>query len=402
MMSRLNGIIPPSLPPLPSLHSGGNYNNASTYNTFAPVQNNSTESFPMPEIRTEADLHMFNQFMVSLGRSAVGIDIPQNGLNMQHTPSFGSSLSNSNSSVTGSPLSDQSPIEDLFNPQELASLGLDLPGLSSVPQLPPPANTVNFGSMYPSLDNRVRSQSDMGDFKRTIAALPPRNHSVSAMPNFADFGGMGNNMDFGFDFYAQAKPNVGGSMRPTDFNKKTYHHVPALGAAVSSRMRESRMRTEVEDDSAPPSDDEMSTPRGSPAPISRPRISVRQLLTADDLSDGDDLKLPAIKAEHGTPPEEIHLPSLHELARPPTKRQVEDDIVRGVKRLELEAGERARPPTADGLAPTAFTATRRVVDPERMQHAAMIKAWLIHVNLEFRKRRLLDVSDDEDELDEDE
>ena len=352
----------------------------------------------MPEIRTEADLNMFNQFMISLGRSAAGLEMNQPA--MQHSSSsFGSSLSNS--SVTGSPLSDQSPIEDLFNPEELASLGLGLPLLPSGPQLPPAAqNTVNFGSVYPNIDNRVRSHSDMGEFKRTIAGLPPRNHSVSGMSSYPDMGMSG--MDqFNFDFLAQSKPNVGGSMQPRDFSKKTYRHVAPLGAAVSSRMRESRLRTAIEDDSAPPSEDEASTPRGSPAPRlaplpSRPRISVQQLLTSDDLPDGDDLKLPAIlDAEHAPAPEDLHLPSLRDLARPPSKRQVEDDIVRGVKRLELEDGERARPPTAKPVA-------SRRVDPERMQHAAMIKAWLIHVNLEFRKRRLLEDREEEDELDDDE
>jgi hypothetical protein len=154
------------------------------------------------------------------------------------------------------------------------------------------------------------------------------------------------------------------------------------------------------------------------------KMSVRNLLLSDEDADPS-LKLPAIhRAVSNEQDKTSHLPGIQELdsAAPPThlptKRHTEDDIVRGVKRMELLDRGSASPSTSDSrpvsrhgsLDATPIEVTKEV----RRRHAIMIRSWLVAVNLEFRRRRLDALSqgvehfqeqiaevdeDDEDELD---
>jgi hypothetical protein len=194
-----------------------------------------------------------------------------------------------------------------------------------------------------------------------------------------------------------------------------------------------------------------------------PRISVRSLLLSDEDADPA-LKLPAISSEFDQHVEN-HLPSLHEshldvyrsspvpsanLAsassssstpsssrsslslgstslpgiasltsvsssrddddiHPPAKRHTEDDIVRGVKRLELadqqahqlsalpaqcdressrRSGSTSRRgsivSTSTNLSSTAAMSSREM----RKRHTALIKAWIVAVNVGFQRRQV--------------
>lgn len=456
MVHRLNNLVPsaaptntyPSMGNMPSMPM--NFGNPSPFgtsnnNSFAGLSSQLSSSIPggggqnqmqMPEIRNEADLAVFNQFMMSLGRDAAN-HVPHA---MAHGPSY-----DSNSGSTSSPLSTESPIEDLFNPEELASLGLSgMPGMSST-SLPSdlagngPSGSGGYGHMYPSLNGldmprpRATSSSDIADLaKRPIAGLP-RSHSVAnkgsaanAMPSSSMYN-MGPNpypelpafdhpvSDFNnplpndfssFDSLARSKdPMPAATMAPRDFYKKTYRHIAPLGAAVSSRTsslleRQSSERTEMDDD-----DDEEGS-RSSSGGMATPKISVRSLLV-DDADIDPSLRLPAIDkhAEIGH-----RLPSLHDshldvYTHAPAKRHTEDDITGGVKRLELADKEysasASRSPEALDLPRTPTGADH--IKELRRRHTALIKSLIVAVNVGFQRRlmeqeaRMMDERDEDDE-----
>ena len=405
----------------------------------------------MPEIRNEADLAVFNQFMMSLGRDASG--------HVPHAMAHGASY-DSNSGSSSSPLSTESPIEDLFNPEELASLGLSgMPGIpsASLPDISLNGSSNNaFGHMYPSLSGldmprqRATSSSDVDLSKRPIAGLP-RSHSVankgtssSTMPMYnlgpnpypelptfdhplGEFNNPLPNDYSSFDSLARSSkdPMPAATMAPRDFYKKTYRHVAPLGAAVSSRQsslleRQSSERTEMDDD-----EDE----RSSSEDMQTPKISVRSLLVNDADIDPS-LRLPAIDRR----PEAAHdLPSLHDThldvytsasragaagpagpADPyhaPAKRHTDDDITGGVKRLELADREYSSSRSPELIDPPARRTPAQAqgdhVKELRKRHTALIKSWIVAVNVGFQRRqaeaaaRMMDERDDEDE-DEDE
>lgn len=460
MISRLNSLVPPALPStLPTFSSlpenGYQYDDSYTnqgFNSYlsmpnAPTHPPSSNSLPIPEIRTEADLAMFNQFMISLGRDAA-MSSHSNGIQpMIHSTSFGSIASDSTSS--NSPLSDPSPIEDLFNPEELASLGLSgMPGIpvdglkgpsiSHDHMAQPLPSGQSYGGLYPSLEtlhsrSRHGSLSDPQDIsKRAIAGLPRSTSIPNSTPSLppkpeylSNFYGLGptpyaslSHLDsssstlyghnsFGsnglhnyssFDSLARSKSNVpAATLAQKDFYKKTYRHVAPLGAAMSSRFRKSAERTGSEDDH----EAELEEPSGmyddEVEEQLTPKISVRSLLLSDDQADPR-LKLPAINATHDEP---LSLPSLNEQldlddlrvgsssssTRPttpsrnyiPVKRHTEDDIVRGVKRLEVSPSTMSIMEVGVEMEMNEQTRTRR-------RHAAIIRAWLVALNLQWRRK----------------
>lgn len=434
MINRLNSISMPSLPNqlsnMPGMNGNGGYQSfGNGYSNFAQSLP-APQSMAMPEIRTEADLALFNQFMISLGRDAANhgsAPIP-----MAQVPSYGGS-----SGSSSSPLSDQSPIEDLFNPDELASLGLagmpgmPIPGIGAPSQdlaTSLPNQSVSFAGLYPQLDNlhlsrsRGHSMSDVEPSKRTIAGLP-RNHSIansnlSAKPSFASnvyglgsnpypdlgnldslstdfYSGLGSNDQmYNFDSLARSKvPPPPATLAPRDFYKKTYRHVAPLGAAPSSRLAESSERSSVADSPESIEEELEDMPES--------RISVRNLLISDDMVDPS-LRLPAlhrISSREDTPGQ---LPGVDSISRPrspphatPVKRHTEDDILRGVKRLELD--DRSSP-AIDDRRPGSARAREAIPREVRRHHAMMIRAWLVSVNLEWRRRRLEALGADFDRL----
>jgi hypothetical protein len=160
-------------------------------------------------------------------------------------------------------------------------------------------------------------------------------------------------------------------------------------------MNESSLRTEIDTEDE---EDVESTMADSPEEMNTPKISIKSLLTADDLPDGPDLVLPAIHSPNDD--EEHHdLPSVRDIEgyRPPVKRHTEDEMVRAVKRLELDerGGRRA---SVDILPVPAG------LEDERRKHAALIRAWLVAVNLEYRSKRLEEmgerIQDERDEREE--
>lgn len=405
----------------------------------------------MPEIRNEADLAVFNQFMMSLGRDAAN-HVPHA---MAHGPTF-----DSNSGSSSSPLSTESPIEDLFNPEELASLGLS--GMPGIPQASMPTDlsthgsTSNggFGHVYPSLSGldvprpRATSSSEIDLSKRPIAGLP-RSHSLAnkgsssnlpsssmynlgpnpypELPSFdhpaSDFANPLPNDFSSFDVLARSNkdPLPAATMAPRDFYKKTYRHIAPLGAAVSSRSsaaleRHSSERTAMDDDE----DERSSSSEG----MATPKITVRSLLV-DDADIDPSLRLPAIE-NRGESSSPYHLPSLHDThldvytssragsADPhpatyaPAKRHTEDDITGGVKRLELADREYSSSRSPEVDSPGRRTPAQSQGDhlkELRKRHTALIKSWIVAVNVGFQRRqaeakaRMMDEVDEEDELD---
>ncbi|OCF31155.1 hypothetical protein I316_07122 [Kwoniella heveanensis BCC8398] len=522
MMQRLNNLVPPSLPPgFPTIPSLQAFNmtlnplgNMPSYSNYSPLSNGGSSNFgsqagpspplSIPEIKTEADLAMFNEFMISLGRDAAG----------QHTqhvqPMVHSTSGSSGALTTDSPLSDGSNgVEDLFNPEELASLGLT--GLPGIPipgangtsdhsssdlshSLPNPSPSISFGGLYPSLDSmrhRTGSAPDVSTLsdghKRPIANLPRAStgslHSLpnsttkppylsnmyglgpaayAELPNFMSSNGASDyNSGFdhnyaSFDSLARAKQNIGHSypaatLAPKDFYKKTYRHVAPLGASLSSRARESAERdTAVEDEDG--YDDEYAAAVEEPVEIdgdddieTTPKIPVRSLLTADQAD--PDLKLPAIGSGAGTEDGgRMSLPSLSSLnnhhhyrsssiasasasstprgspapslpsvlpsiSALPVKRHTDEEIVRGVKRLELGGGEAIRTDRAsseDDEEEKERAERLAIMREMRKRHAQLIKGWLVAVNLEWRRKqaeeaqaqKLRDVTEEEEEEDE--
>jgi len=384
--------------------NGGSYSSGMSHMAIPGQQ-----QMQMPEIRNEADLAMFNTFMMSLGRDAAN-QVP-------HAMAHGASY-DSNSGSSSSPLSTESPIEDLFNPDELASLGLSgMPGMAS--SLPTDLGmNQSYGHMYPSLSgldmprHRAASSTELDMSKRPIAGLP-RSHSVatkgsnsypasfnmdhngySDIPDFAQSGQDFSNTlsgDFSsFDSLARSKnPMPAATMAPRDFYKKTYRHVAPLGAAVSSRqsaLRESSERTEMDDDD----EDDRSI---SPSSDMTPKISVRSLLVDDENIDPE-LRLPAISArQHAS----FSIPSLHDShldvytrsgssdTHLPAKRHTEDDLTGGVKRLELADREysSSRSPEGDDRRPGTADHSKEL----RRRHTALIKSWIVAVNIGFMRRQ---------------
>jgi hypothetical protein len=410
MINRLNTLVPPSVSsgypslPLPG-NNGGNFSNGMSnlgypslpglpgLNTLSNTQN----PLPLPEINTEADLAMFNQFMISLGRDTANTNLPAiPPISMAHAPSFGQASAGSALSTgsSNSPLSDQSPIEDLFAPDELASLGLA--GMPGIPSAPAPTSTsqVQFGGLYPTLDHgraRATSAADISDLsRRTIASLPRANSQSQILPksdfnpSYPDLSGF--NADFSFDSLARTKSTMPATLAPREFYKKTYRHVAPLGASLSSRLHESAERTAFEDEDYD-EPDEMD--------VETPKISVRSLL-ADDST----LTLPAI--DHPDVEDGEARPTLPSIAsalnpRPPVKRHTEDEIVRGVKRLELRDGFAPSPsPAPEDRTRASRSARESVSGDSRRRHAALIRAWLVAVNLEWRKKRLSEISEASD------
>ncbi|WWC60415.1 uncharacterized protein I303_102987 [Kwoniella dejecticola CBS 10117] len=484
MMHRLNNLVPPSMPQgypqipssngfdqytpplnpsvnaypaLPTLPGGGLPSSMSSFGPSPPLS--------IPEIKTEADLQMFNEFMISLGRDASG-QYGNHVQSMMHTASGGGGSIN-----TDSPLSDASNgVEDLFNPEELASLGLT--GMPGIPipgthhdhvstsgsdlshSLPNESPSISFGGMYPSLEgmrHRTGSASEITDHnKRPIAGLPrastgslhpvPSINSNNKSSYTSNFYGLGatqyaelpfstmeyshNNSGLGstngggidnfssFDSLARSKQNLypAATLAPKDFYKKTYRHVQPLGASLSARARESAERGTAdheEDDEDELIDEPEQIHEDDDDLDKTPKIPVRSLLSAED-SDPD-LKLPAIASREANGSPTRTLPSISEinhyrsnsmslasssstprgspapsLSALPVKRHTEEEIVRGVKRLELGSGESVSVEKEEDK-------TAMIVREMRKRHAQLIRSWLIAVNLEFRRKKLEEI-----------
>ncbi|WWC68530.1 uncharacterized protein I206_102459 [Kwoniella pini CBS 10737] len=488
MMHRLNNLVPPSMPQsypqvsptnafdqytppldasintypsLPNLPGGGLPSSMSSFGPTPPLS--------IPEIKTEADLQMFNEFMISLGRDAAG----QYGNHVQ--PMMHTTSGSGGSINTDSPLSDGSTgAEDLFNPDELASLGLT--GMPGIPipgshndnisnsgsgsdlshSLPNGSPSISFGGLYPSLEgmrHRTGSASEITDHtKRPIASLPRgstgslhpvpnvNNNKPSHTSNFyglgptpyaelpfntmdyshnnsglGSFTASGNNNFSSFDSLARSKQNLYpvATLAPKDFYKKTYRHVQPLGTSLSARARESAERgtaANQDDDDDDDEDDFTEEPEEMPEEDDddsekTPKIPIRALLSAEE-SDPD-LKLPAIASrdQNGSPTRT--LPSISEInhyrsnsiassssalrgspipssSAVPIKRHTEEEIVRGVKRLELGSGESVSVEKEEDK-------TALIVREMRKRHARLIRSWLIAVNLEFRRKKLEDI-----------
>jgi hypothetical protein len=191
-----------------------------------------------------------------------------------------------------------------------------------------------------------------------------------------------------FDSLARSKnPMPAATMAPRDFYKKTYRHVAPLGAPVSSRqsaLRESSERTEMDDDD----EDDRSTSQSSDM---TPKISVRSLLVDEENIDPE-LRLPKISTRQRT---SFSIPSLHDshldvYTRPssethlPAKRHTEDELTGGVKRLELADREysTSRSPEIDSRPGTADHSKEL-----RRRHTALIKSWIVAVNIGFMRRQ---------------
>lgn len=471
MVHRLNNLVPsapssypgmnsmPSMPmnfsnPSPFGSSNNSFSGLSSLSSSMPNQN----QMQMPEIRNEADLAVFNQFMMSLGRDAAN-HLPHS---MAHGPSF-----DSNSGSSSSPLSTESPIEDLFNPEELASLGLS--GMPGIPSATIPnglsvngsASNGAFGHVYPSLSGldvprpRATSSSEMDLSKRPIAGLP-RSHSVAnkgsvpnlpsssmynlgpnpypELPSFdhpaSDFANPLPNDFSSFDALARSNkdPLPAATMAPRDFYKKTYRHVAPLGAAVSSRSSavleqySSERTAMIDDEDERPSSERSSSSEG----MMTPKISVRSLLV-DEADIDPSLRLPAIerhvKIAHNLPSlHDTHLDDYtssragsadpHPAIHAPAKRHTEDEITGGVKRLELadrEYSSSRSPEVADSPGRrTPAQAQGDHIKELRKRHTALIKSWIVAVNVGFQRRqaeakaRMMEELDEEDELNDEE
>ncbi|BEI93849.1 uncharacterized protein CcaverHIS019_0603080 [Cutaneotrichosporon cavernicola] len=408
MISRLNTLMPPRLPTaynMPSL--GGNPGLPSNISPFSYPSlpnighghNGQTPSVPpiqIPEIRTEQDLTMFNQFMVSLGReTAAGM------------PSLDSGSSTSSSRNSLSPLSvaENSPIEDLFNPSELASLGLaGMPGIPT--STPSPNGSVSLGSLYPSLDGmdngrpRAGSVNELEHTRRPIAGLPRSgSHSAaSKMGHGQLYGGVsasqypqipewnvspanGEGQSYAsFDSLgSRSRSSVpAATLAPRDFYKRTFRHIAPLGAAPHTESSERSTVADDEDSASDTSSDDTISPR----------IPIGALCSGHP-----SLKLPAIGNHDG---DSSPLPSLRSLRRgisparnPPVKRHTDDTLVHGVKRLELE--DRTRSDSPLSLEDDSRSSTANPEDMRR-RHAALIRAWLLAVNLEFKRRQVAEMS----------
>ncbi|TXT07507.1 hypothetical protein VHUM_03227 [Vanrija humicola] len=436
MIARLNALMPPGLPsasfPQLSALAGAAGANGPFYPGM-PNLNLQTPSsmppMPIPDIRTEADLALFNQFMVSLGREAT----QPNGPAAFAMESNGSSASGSNASRNSlSPLSENSPIEDLFNPSELASLGLaGMPGIPQGASLPNNAGSVSLGSLYPSLDSldsrpRAASLSEAAEPpRRPIAGLPRAgstsgstarqafNYSgggESQYPNLPNNwlssppGGTAEQNFASFDSLARSRGSLpAATLAPRDFYKRTYRHIAPLGAAPNHR--ESAERTGADED-----DDEESVSSEENDRDMHGRIAINALLADGDPAyklpairrlENDSTTLPSLRQQLSVP-----TPSRRTLSparNPPVKRHTDDDnIVHGVKRLELDDRRRGDSPALEGVSsPSSGTSSAATSRPPtaaprdpmaemRRRHAALIRAWLVAVNLEFKRKQVAD------------
>lgn len=436
MINRLNALAPLStnLAPMPTNYDTSPFSASvssvtSSYPPFSAGPGPAPNQMPLiPDfIQNEGDLAMFNQFMMNLGRDAAG--------NTSVPPPLNHSMSFSGSSGSSPSLnSEKSGLEDLFNPEELASLGLaGMPGIP-IPSMPSAAsNSANMANslpssnafnLYPSLDGlqklRVGSMPDADDVSKRHIANLPRAHSVAnpmgntffdhAHDNFS-FGNMGSMNGHGpvhdfasFDSLARSKPMVpAATMAPREVYKRSYRHVAPLGASVSSRLasaRESNERTLVDE---PLHEDDADSVAEDEAPT--PRISVASLLLSDERADPT-LKLPALHLDAEARP--ARLPSLSGLemrdapspaasgsssSRPasrgggvPSKRHTEDEITRGVKRMELADRQPSLPPRAaadEGEDGARADETRDA----RRRHVQLIRHWIVGVNLAWKRRQ---------------
>lgn len=142
-----------------------------------------------------------------------------------------------------------------------------------------------------------------------------------------------------------------------------------------------------------------------------PKISVRSLLVNDEDIDPE-LRLPAISSrQHAS----FSIPSLHDshldvyTSRPtnsdshlPAKRHTEDELTGGVKRLELADRE-----YSSSRSPELMDSPRRVGSPDhvrelRRRHTALIKSWIVAVNIGFMRRQAEEAARRMDEVDEEE
>lgn len=413
MIQRLNALMPPGLPAgFAGLANGNGHQGLPTnispfsYPSLPNLGGNvpSTANVPplsIPEIRTEADLALFNQFMVSLGREAAG----PHGLPMEHATSSSATSASGASRNSLSPLSvsDNSPIEDLFNPSELASLGLaGMPGISAngagatSPSAVGASNgnhSVNLGSLYPSLDGhldasrpRAGSASAAHDKQhRPIANLPRAgSHSAASRGPYpsAPLNQVPEHWTPGQDQYAsfdslaaRSRSSVPvATLAPRDFYKRTYRHVAPLGAAPNHR--ESAERTGAGEDDED-SDSTASSDLHIPLDSGDPSLKLPALQHLDEHVEA----LPSIR---DLTPRRTVSPARH----PPVKRHTDEQLIHGVKRLELEDRRRSDSPMSDDSRPVT-------ADPAAMRrrHAALIRAWLVAVNLEFKRKQLAAVEE---------
>nr|ODN90365.1 hypothetical protein L204_05970 [Cryptococcus depauperatus CBS 7855] len=503
MIQRLNALVPPAipstLPPIPSFAGFSNltpngfpqfgypgfgslHNNV--YPTTANMAQSSFNGLPIPEIKTEADLEMFNNFMISLGRDTVGMGGHRPQPMSQSGSGSGASSSHAHSgSGSLSPLLDQSNgVEDLFNAEELASLGLaGMPGIpvASKGNTPdnhlsrslsdhPPTN-ISLGSLYPNLEG-IRSKTNSAPeiptindpSKRPIANLPrvgvnsvsyqgqsqkanqyPNLYGLESTPYAEPSHGLINSLsssDFtssqsqqpnsnyaNFDTLARSKQTFHSvTLAPKDFYRKTFHHVAPLGTSIANRAKESAERTSMFDEDSGGSE--------STSLECTPKIPVASLIirsaSGDMLPESPvGLKLPAISPSHvdeqGTDLPSIYSIGQHrtsssisgsgsvssdhsssgasDIATPratsprrgiPTKRPTEDEIVRGVKRLELGSGEALERDDEGASLAIEKTESDLFSAKLRKKHVMLIRLWIMAVNFEFGRKRIAESLDE--------
>ena len=362
--------------------------------------------------------------MVSLGRDTINEHYVTNSSGTNYGQS---SHQQDGTSSMSPPFLNQSSIEDLFNPDDLASLGLA--GMPGIPTTDADFRPSSMGysasssfNLYPTLENTHANRArgfgspEVDDFtKRTIAGLPRVNAQTAKppkptylsniyglgptryaeLPNFVPNKEMGHtalgltqHQFASFDSLARSKSHTPpAALAPKEYYKKTYRHVAPLGTAVSNRSRQSAERTEMDE----PEDMEEEEQDALDVDVATPKISVRSLLLSDDQTDPR-LQLPAIHSDPEVSPHRTILPPLSDLApessvnssRPPSpprqlpaKRHTEEEIMHGVKRLELSEEPRPREERS-----RARDNAREV----RQRHAVMIRDWLVAVNLEWKRR----------------
>ena len=413
-LNSLNPTLPFGFPQLQSMQTSS-YGDHLYPDAPHPPQEPITAPMSIPEIRTEADLAFFNQFMISLGRDAIRTSYPaEPAPYLAHGSSFGSSDDTSRSG--------NSPVEDLFNPSELASLGLA--GMPGIPQgynhePVPMTHDTSHGGLYPPLDkdlsNRIIAglpRASANTTSPSVGQTPAYASNYPRVPNLTsnwqsmDASTNGHNYA-AFDSLAQTRsPPPMATLAPRDYYKKTYRHVAPLGTAISSRSVESAERTDVDDDASETSEPEDMGSSSSSRLHTRfeeptRRLSVQDLLLSDKQGDPN-LKLPsiqrrsesdatgllpgfkAIKTAPSSPPRYPHVPIKRHTAENPGA----DGIVRGVKRMELEDLSHTPSP----LQSRRESRLPGLVDRhDRRRHAMLIRSWLLAVNVEWRRMRLRDL-----------
>lgn len=421
MIDRLNSLVPPSmassypgLPSVPSYFTPHFQQQSYPPPPPAPQQGN----YPPfgPDIRSESDLAMFNQFMVTLGRDAA------------YGPQMEQSASTSGSSASG---------DDLFDNDALASLGLA--GMPGIPEQTTPPSTVNFGSLYPSLDVNglnMRRNTSPGPggredvSKRTIAGLPrppttsfsnrsaslsaatPSSHSHSFYETLAQGGGLddsslGYDDRFGFDSLARSRGTAlpSAHIAPKDYYKKAFRAVEPLGAA---KPRESAERSGI-----PEEDEEDAEAISPPLPLAallhddeaNPEFKLAAI--APQSSSGG--HLPSLlrsrnstaspsSSRSGSPASIPLLPSIDAALTGTLKRPTTaDGLARQVKRLELDT-DAATAVSYDDESDDAETPIQARALSEREKrrlHALWIRQVIVSVNAAFREQQQRMAEDDD-------